>query len=426
MRLRDWLAARIVGGGSQSDDPAPPFAGGWLRQLFGQRIDRRAAMEVAAVYGGLRQIAGGIAQMPLVVKHRSAPGRPDSPNDHPIEHFWNVEACPLFSGPALAEWVLLELMFEGNAIVYCPRSAMPRPPAAGVGPTMLEGLYPIPWSNVQPLRAGRRNIYRISFAAGGPGSAGTSWVPAGSRGAGGGQIAVDQDDVLHFHGLEFDGLQGLPAIGTGASRPIAVERAMTEHVGAEFSRGSLQKIMMIFSGSLTKDQKRELRRQWVSTYAGGIAKQHLPMVLDRDAEVKAVSQTSREMQGAALRDQQVSDIGRAVGVPGILLNQENRSTSWGTGVEAMTTGFLRFTLQEHISRLAGEINRKLFAATGEYAVFDDAALLRGTVKERYEAHERALGPGGWKSVNDVRRAEGLEPYPEPEYDRPRPPAGAGA
>ena len=307
MNLRSWIAQKI-GGGSLSNPDDNALSGlyaGYYNMLFGQSISREAAMEVGTVFGAMRLIGGGMAQLPLVVKNRTNPHAADVPNDHPIEYFWNVQPCPTYSGAAMTEWILLSTMFNGNALIYCPRSVMPRVPRPGVGATTLQGMYPIEWGNVRPERVGNRNVYYLTI---GPySSLGTDKQ---------GTIAVDQDDVLHFHGLEFDGLVGKPVISTGASRPIAVERAMTEHVGREYLYGALQKHVLQVAKPLNKEQKKEMRRQWDATYGQGTRSQHLPLIVDQGTTLETISQTSREMEINLSRDFQISDVGRALGHPG--------------------------------------------------------------------------------------------------------------
>ena len=381
-------------------------------------------MEVATVYGAVSHLGGGLAQMPLVVKNRQSPHADDVPNDHPVEHFWNVQACPTYSGPALTEWILLSIIFEGNALVYTPRTKMPRTVHPAVKPTTLEGFYPIPWGLVHAQRYGNRVVYRLNLND--------------QTSRAGEPVTVDQDDVLHLHALEFDGLSGKPVIQTGASRPIAVERAMTEHVGLEYLNGALQKHVLEVQKKLGKDQKKEIRAQWDATYGKGTRSQHLPLVVDAGSQLKTISQTAQQMQVDRQRDFQISDIGRALGIPGVMQNQENKSTSWGTGVQAMTAGFLRFSLQRYVTLWKAEINRKLFAYSQEYVEFLDEGLLRGTTKDRYDAHRLSLGGGtnpGWRSVDEVRKMEGEEPlggdYAKPfmpQQDAPTddpPPDGMG-
>jgi hypothetical protein len=47
--------------------------------------------------------------------------------------------------------------------------------------------------------------------------------------------------------------------------------------------------------------------------------------------------------------------------------------------------------------------------SNRYVRFNTGGLLRGSVKEQYEAHRIALGGSAWKAVNEVRALDELPP-----------------
>jgi HK97 family phage portal protein len=59
---------------------------------------------------------------------------------------------------------------------------------------------------------------------------------------------------------------------------------------------------------------------------------------------------------------QVADIARLFGVPPHMIGETDKTSSWGTGVEQQTIGFQIYNLEPELSRIEGELNRKLFTS----------------------------------------------------------------
>jgi hypothetical protein len=57
-----------------------------------------------------------------------------------------------------------------------------------------------------------------------------------------------------------------------------------------------------------------------------------------------------------------------------MIGHNEKTTSWGSGVEAMGIGFVRYTLRQHLNKFEVEINRKLFRTATRVAEFDTTDL----------------------------------------------------
>ena len=88
----------------------------------------------------------------------------------------------------------------------------------------------------------------------------------------------------------------------------------------------------------------------------------------------------------------------------------NKATSWGTGIEQMSIGFVVYTLAPTwLARIEQQISKDLLTEAERqylYASFLVDGLLRGDIKSRYEAYAIAR-QWGWSSVNDIRAREDL-------------------
>ena len=97
-----------------------------------------------------------------------------------------------------------------------------------------------------------------------------------------------------------------------------------------------------------------------------------------------------------------------------MIGETTKASSWGTGIEQMSIGFVKHTLGPHLKRFQDELNRKLFFTSRYFIEFDVDALMAGDSKAQAEYYSKALGgPGsqGWMTINEVRHLKGLPPIP---------------
>ena len=88
-----------------------------------------------------------------------------------------------------------------------------------------------------------------------------------------------------------------------------------------------------------------------------------------------------------------------------------KTTSWGSGIESMSLGYVIYSLLPWLKRIEAAQTRDLLLPSerGQYYIeFNVQGLLRGDQKSRYESY--AIGRNwGWLSVNDIRRLENMSP-----------------
>lgn len=167
------------------------------------------------------------------------------------------------------------------------------------------------------------------------------------------------------------------------------------------------------------DAKRERLASWVAQMPA--ARQHPDFFrLDRIRSIEllpASDTVAIEVEGTNshvtnglithnTRKFQVAEIARIFGVPPHMIGDVERSTSWGTGIEQQTMGFLKFVIGPWLHRFEQEINTKLLGNTDLHAEFVDEGLLRTDIETRYKAYQIGRN-GGWLSANEIRRWENL-------------------
>jgi HK97 family phage portal protein len=258
-------------------------------------------------------------------------------------------------------------------------------------------LLPLPWGCVSPIRQSDASVrYYISL----PDYGISTWL--------------EPSEVLHFPGFGFDGIRSMSVITHAARAAVGNALAMDNYSGKFFENGAHPSIVLSAPGKMDERQIGLLQTAFNNKYAGNENAHKLPLVLTEGLTAKEISISAQDSQLLEARQFQVIDIARAFGVPPHMIGETSASTSWGSGIESMSRGFVTYTLQPHLVRIEQELNRKLFPRNpSRFWQFDRDALIEGDSKAQAEYNRAALGgPGtgmGWMSVDEIRKGKGLAP-----------------
>jgi HK97 family phage portal protein len=157
-----------------------------------------------------------------------------------------------------------------------------------------------------------------------------------------------------------------------------------------------------------------LKKSFTEKYSGINNAHASPLVLTEGLEAQEISLSADDAQLLEARQFQVVDIARAFGVPPHMIGETSASTSWGSGIESMSRGFVTYTLQPHLVRIEQELNRKLFPRDPtRFIQFDRDALIEGDSTAQANYFRAALGGPGtgpaWLTVDEVRKQKGFAP-----------------
>jgi HK97 family phage portal protein len=350
-------------------------------------VSERSAMCISSVYACVSLIAGAVTSLPLKFYRDSEKGR----EEYKPDEWWmlNEQAYPCWAASAAWEYAMWSRLLQGDSFWRIHRASRLSPKIVGFEP-----LHP---RTVEVARYGDRLIYRVSAQ---PSQTGAE-AP----------VTLDQDDMLHVPGPGFDGLRSLSQISSSLAAPGSIALAADQYAVSFFKNGSRPDYVLKTAGNMTPDQMESMRAQLAERY-GGPTRAFRPMVLAGGLEVQPITMTAADSQLIEQRRFQVEDIARIFGVPPHMIGHTQSTTSWGSGVEQMSIGFVKYTLQRHLVAIEQEINRKVFRTAGRFCEFDTAGLERGDIKTRNEAYRIALGRAGekgWMTVNDIRARENLPP-----------------
>lgn len=169
---------------------------------------------------------------------------------------------------------------------------------------------------------------------------------------------------------------------------------------------------------LTPDRAAEAKKQWKDSRGG----RYDVAVLGQGLDYKQTFLSPKDAQFIESQAWNVTTVARMFAVPrSIMLITEGDSQTY-QNVEQDWLGFVRFGLAGLTEEIQDALSDLL--PRGSEAVANTAALLKTDTKTRYETHNLAL-TGGWRTINEIRAIEGLDPITGgDEITKAAPPAPA--
>lgn len=373
----------------------------WVRSTSGLVMSETAARGVSTVVACTNLLAGSIASLPLHIYRRTPDGRERATSGIGEAIWWLFNERPHPEWPAAAWWQFMSdsRLFHGDAFALIRRGG-----AYGVDPVSFEPWHPLA---VTPFRFDGRIKYRLS----------PKWPGDHS-------LVVEPDDMLHIPGPGFDGLRSMSQLKHGLLYPAGIASAADQQAGQVMADGARPDMAIEIPGTMGEAQREDFRKRWMDRHSGQGSKR-APVILAGGAKLHQLTMTMEDAQLLATRSMQVEEICRVFGVPPHMVGHVEKTTSWGSGVEQMSIGFVKYTLQRHLVAFEQEINHKLFKTSKHFSEFLTAGLERGDTKTRFEAYRVALGRAGeqsWIHPSEIRSLENLPR--DPELDKPPNPAVA--
>ena len=351
----------------------------------GAYVTADSALRETAVYACVGLLAETVASLPLVVYRRGANGTREVDRAHPL--FPVLHGSPNGDHTAFEFWEMLmvHLLLRGNAyaeIIAGRRGAIDR----------LVPLHP-DYVKVERLPNGRR-AYEVRDPKG---------KTAPRR--------LVQDEVLHVRNRSTDGLVGLSPI-TLAREQVGLSMVLQRHAAKFFANNAQPRGAIKTPGALDDEAIARMRKSWNDVY-GGVENSSKVAILEQGLEYQAISLSNEDSQFLESRKFQVAEIARLFRVPPHMIGDTERSTSWGTGIEQQTIGFINYALRPWLERIEQAVHRDLFIGPWRLTHFAEAnldGLLRGDFPTRMDGFMKMM-QSGIGIPNELRAKENLPPYP---------------
>jgi len=313
-------------------------------------VDQSSAMRLVVVYACVRLVAETIASLPADVFRKAPDGSRREVTPGPM---WLREPNPETTWFEFVERIGSSLETAGNAYIIITR----RNATSGY-PEEIWTLHP---DDVTVLRRSGRIVYR--------------W---GTRELERYSVSTPRGEVLHLKNFSTGGLLGLSPIEM-ARQAIGLGLA-AERFGSEFfGQGqTLSGVIELEADTAPKAQASidAIRENWAKRHSG-VGKAHLPGVLV-NAKWTPIAIPPEQAQFLETRKFQVSEIARLFRVPPHMVGDVERSTSWGTGIEQQSIGWVQFSIDPRLARLEHYFNQLL--PRGQFVKWNTKGLLRGDSK----------------------------------------------
>lgn len=350
----------------------------------GMPVTEQTVMAIGAVYACVSIIGGALAALPFHLYKRVEGGRERFDDD--LWWLFNESPHPNWTAASAWSFAAQSIALKGDGFWRIRRGYG----AQSSKPVCFEPVHP---DRVTILDGNGIRVYKVINANGTVDD-------------------VDPSDMLHFPGVGYDGKRSITPIRAALRPAGGIALAADEYAGSFFRNGARPDFALKTAGKLTDDAAKLLRSTWAQRH-GGASNSHLPAILTGGLEVQQLTMTAEDAQLLATRQFQVQDIARIFGVPAHMIGYTEKSTSWGSGIEQMSIGFVRYTLRRYLDAMAQEINRKIWPKSRiTFGEFNTDALLDGDSKAQAEYFAKGLGgPGsqGWMTINEVRRLKNLKP-----------------
>lgn len=220
-----------------------------------------------------------------------------------------------------------------------------------------------------------------------------------------------QDQVLHVRDLSMNGLVGM-ARASLAREAIAVAAAGEAFVGGFFKNDATGRLLIKHPAALNETQRKEYRTMIQENW-GGWVNRSKAMLLTHGVDATELGKHDDSGFIIDPRRFQVAEIARFWRVPLFMIGLEEKSTTWGSGLEQQKQGFVDFTIKSWADRHVEAMNLSLLDEDEQDEFFFEflfADLVRGDLLTRLQAYAIGITNGIW-NPNEIRVRENEGPRP---------------
>ena len=349
-------------------------------RVAGINITAGKAMSYIPFFAAVRNISEDIAGLPLGV-YRKVDGARQQQSAHPLHTLLHDAPNPYMSAFTFRETLQSHALTWGNGyaeIEYATDGSV-------------LALWPLRPDRMEVLvdEQGNRPLYRYTLSGGGR------------------TVDLPWEKVFHLHGLGFDGLKGYSIIAI-ARGMLGVALAGEKHAQTDLGRGTVPPAVLKTEKVLSAEAKKNIRESWDS-----IDHRDRVAILEEGLDLKEIGVSARDSQFIQTMDLPRSLMATLMRIAPSMLQDVDRSTSWGSGIAQQSQGYVTFTLRSHLLRWEGAANLQLLTDEypDRYVKHTVDALLRGDPVTRWQTYEAGLRSGVY-CIDDVLEMEDRNPLPD--------------
>ena len=335
-------------------------------------VNEDSAMQLSAVWACVRLLSETVASLPVNVYRKTATGRELAP-DHWLSLLMARKPNRYQTKVEFFETLMLNLALHGNAYAKITK----------VG-GKIRSLLPLMASQIETKLLADGSVVHLYHADGNV-------------------DVLSAESVWHVK-LYGNGIVGKSPLAFGRNM-FGIAQAAEQSVGKIYANGGKPSGVLSFDRLLTPAQRASVRENFATLTTGTDDRL---LVIEQGMKFDAVSMSPQDIELLASRKHQIDEIARWFGVPSILINQNEGSTTLGSSTAEIISGFYKLNLRPYLERIEASVKTWLFTPeeADQYEFeFDFEGLLRSDLKSRLEGYRTAVA-GTILTPNEVRRIEG--------------------
>lgn len=337
------------------------------------------ALQVSAVWSALELLTDNIASLPYYVYERASgvDGHKTMARDTPLWKLLHENPNIRHTPMELWQYLTMNYLLRGNAYARLERNS------AGE----VIQIWPLSSDQVEvEVLKDNSIVYKYYYD---------------------GMVSVYASNSIFHWRDKGNGIVGMSRLDyMRSSLNVAVQAQ--NHTANIFRKSAKRPGVFMIDKLLTEQQRDAIRANYKGLVEGN---DDDLLVLEAGAKFEPLNMTPADVQLLETRKYTVEDIARWFGIPGALINDTSKTTTWGTGIEQLIQGFYKFRLRPMLESLEQAIERRIYSPeqryfyTGEFGL---DAILRGSLKDRLETGSQAV-QNGLMTRNEWRQLENLPP-----------------
>lgn len=340
------------------------------------------ALQVSAVWASIELLTDNIASLPLFVykKDASMEGHKTLARGTPLWTLLHVSPNRRHTPMEFWQFMVMNYLFRGNAYARLVRND------AG---EVIE-MWPLASDQVEvDVLADKTVIYKYGYE---------------------GQVAVyDEKSIFHWRD-KGNGVVGMSRLDYMRSS-VGIAISAQNHTADVYNKSGKRPGVFMIDKLLTETQRTAIRNNYKGLTEGS---DDDLLVLEAGAKFEPLSLTPADLQLLDTRRFTVEDIARWFGISSVMINDTNKTTTWGTGIGQLIEGFYKFRLRPMLESLEQCLERRVLTS-GQRAIysveFSLDAILRGSLADRLDAGAKGVQNGlytrnEWRQLENLPKMEG--------------------
>jgi len=377
---------RFMGFGALSNPDQGQQLGGSARTstAAGESITDERALKISAVWACVQLISNSVAGLPLQVYTEDGDSHIPITGRDPLADVLRIRPNPFMKPRDFRTAMTVQMCLWSNAYAEIGRignrivSVTPLRPGR-MTPVILEGELTYHYMTDKGVK-----IYAAS-------------------------------SILHLKGFGTDGFIGVER-SSYARETYGLTVAAETFAAKQFANGGRPGGVLTFDAFLKPEQRAQAKALYEGL-AEGATNSNKVWVLEGGSKYVALDFAADQMQMIATRSQQLSEVARFFGVPGVMIGAgDSTSAAWPASFEQQMLSFLTFTLQAYLDEWKAAIEYSMVPAGSMTRVDHDVAPLLKMDSNAKASYLSRLVQNGLMTRNEGRLKLGLPKSDEPKAD----------